>query len=160
MMRTSDRPLPSPACQSLTPAPPSTMPPVKTARTPLGAYGDIAWRAYCLATENCLSPRDAWQAALAERYTDPDQLHNAIKHTCPRGAFLGLCQAGLLPGIAACQYTRSVSGGYAHAAVELLRANPSLANDRGRLKAQVFGERTPNDEVEVVLAFWGHGLLS
>ncbi len=138
---------------------PTTITLVDSSDTPMGAYGEIAWRAYCLATVNGMSAQDAWLASLAERYTGPNQLRNAIKHTCPRGAFLGLCQAGLLPGIVAGQCTGSVSSAYALTAVELLRADPSLANDRGRLEARVFGNRTPNDEVRVVLAFWGQGLL-
>jgi len=126
----------------------------------VGVYGDIAWRACCLATEVGMSPPDAWQVALGERYRDPTQFKNAVKHTCPRSAFLGLCQAGLLPGIAVGQYTDSVSSsGYALAAVELLRAAPTLEADKSRLEARVFGDRTPNGEVDVVLTFWGRGLI-
>ncbi|GBE94681.1 DUF6979 family protein [Nostoc cycadae] len=126
----------------------------------MGTYGEIAWRAYCLATLNGMLPQDAWRASLTEHYTDPNKLSNAIQHSCPRGAFLGLCQAGLLPGITTGQYTKSVSSSrYALDAVELLRANPKLANDKRQLEAQVFKERTPNDEVVVVLAFWGQGML-
>jgi Family of unknown function (DUF6979) len=125
----------------------------------MSVYGDIAFRAYCLA-KGGVTPPDAWRAALGERYTDPAQLKNAMRHTCPRGAFLGLCQAGLIEGIAARRYTGSVtSSTYALAAIELLRADPSLAADKPRLEARVFGERTPNDEVEVVLTFWKKGLI-
>jgi hypothetical protein len=127
----------------------------------MGVYGDIARRAWNLAAQCEMRPADAWKAAVGEQYPDPTKRKNALKHTCPKGAFLGLCQLGILQGIRSGQYTNSTkSSGYANKAVELLRANPALASDKARLERGVFGVRSPNDEVDVVLALWASGLIA
>ena len=127
----------------------------------MGIYGDIAKKAYRLVTGYGRPPQDAWGAALSEHYTAAEQLRNAIKHTCPKGAFLGLCQNGFLRGIAPGHYTNSVrSRHYAHAAVVYLRADPSLATNKSRLKTLVYKGRSPNGELDVVLAFWAEGLIN
>ena len=124
-------------------------------------YGAIAVRAWELVTTRGLSPPDAWREAVCEQYEELGQQKNALQHTCPRGAFLGLCQRGLVRDIGAGAYTASTaSSGYALAAVGLLQAEPELANDKSSLEKRVFGTRTPNDEVNVVLALVRHGLLT
>ena len=123
-------------------------------------YGTIALRAWELITTQNLSPPDAWVAAVREHYTDSAKQKNALQHTCPRGAFLGLCQRGFVRGISPGAYTESTaSSGYALAAVGLLQAEPTLASDKSALEKRVFGTRTPNDEVNVVLALVGQNLL-
>ncbi len=125
----------------------------------MSVNADIARRAFRLASVDRALPPEAWRAALCSQYTDTNQLRNQIKHTCPRSAFLWLCQAGLLPGVPPRQYTRSVkSSGYARTAVEQLMKDPSLTTDKARLETRVYGDRTPNGEVDVVLAFWGREL--
>jgi hypothetical protein len=93
-----------------------------------GVYGSIALRAWRFATEECVSPREAWRKAVAEHYSDPWQRKNAMTHTCPACAFLGLCGKGLVKGIKSGDYTTSnKSAEYAIKAVELLEADQSLA---------------------------------
>jgi hypothetical protein len=126
----------------------------------MGVFGDIALRAWRLAAREKISPIDAWRNAVNEHYIDPKQRRNALQHTCPKGAFLGLSQNGLVRDIEAGSYTKSIrSCGYAMAALDQLRADPSLANDRPKLESMVFGDRTPNDEVDVVLALWKEHLI-
>jgi hypothetical protein len=126
----------------------------------MGVYGDIAVRAWSLAVHEGISPSAAWQQAVGERYPDPAQKRNALKHTCPKGAFLGLCGRGLIRDIEPGHYTRSVrSSGFALAALEQLRANPMLVDDRSLFNQLVFGARTPNDEIDVVLSLWEQDLF-
>lgn len=126
----------------------------------MSAYGDIALHAYALITHERMVPQKAWRAALIERYIEPSQLQNAIKHTCPKGAFLGLCSLGVIDGIHPGNYTKSKSSsGYAAAALNLLRRDSRLVRDKFRLNTLVYGPRTPNDETEVVLALWENGLI-
>lgn len=126
----------------------------------MGVYGEIAVRAWSLAAHEGMSPPTAWVAAVGERYPILHQRKNALQHTCPKCAFLGLCEDGLLRDIAPGKYTTSVKGKrYALATVEQLRANPSLLSDKRELKAQVYGKRTPNDEVDVVLSLWEQDLV-
>jgi hypothetical protein len=88
------------------------------------------------------------------------QRRNALKHTCPKGAFLGLCERGLVRDIPPGEYTRSVSSSeIAFAALQQLRADPSPIDEKAKLSKRVYGERTPNDEVEVVLSLWKHELI-
>lgn len=123
-------------------------------------YGVIALRAWELVTSQGISPPDAWRAAVCERYPGPAQQRNALQHTCPRGAFLGLCQRGFVRNVVPRSYTESTaSSGYALAAVGLLQAEPGLAADKPELERRVFGTRTPNDEVNVVLALLRDDLL-
>jgi hypothetical protein len=97
---------------------------------------------------------------VTEHYPNTRARQNALKHTCPKGAFLGLCEEGLLRDIPARRSTRSVkSRGFALKAIELLRTDHTLANERAELEHRVFGDRTPNDEVAVVLALWVEGVI-
>jgi uncharacterized protein DUF6979 len=129
---------------------------------PRAVWGGIALRAWEMLTRQPgLSLPDAWRAAVCEHYTDPGQQKNALTHTCPKGAFLGLCQWGLVRGVEPGRYTDSTaSSGYALAAIGLLQAEPELADDKSALEKRVFGARTPNDEVDVVLALRTQGLLN
>lgn len=123
-------------------------------------YGEVALRAWELITAHGASPPEAWRQAVCVRYPDAAQQKNALQHTCPRGAFLGLCERGLVRNVAAGSYTGSTaSSGYAFAAVGLLQAEPDLADNKAELKKRVYGTRTPNDEVEVVLALRSRDLL-
>lgn len=126
----------------------------------MGVYGEIAQRAWKLATSEGIHPPDAWRKAVQERYSDPVECRNAMKHTCPKGAFLGLCEQGVVKNVVSGNYTRSLkSTAYVAVALELLRLDPSLAENKSKFKAQVFRDRKPNDEIEVLLALWTKGLI-
>src|SRR5438874_13799853 len=115
-------------------------------------YGQVALKAWDIAAKRRLSPPDAWQTALEEC--------KAAAKSCPKSAFLGLCEEGLLRSIDAGHYTRSRrSRAFALAAVERLRGNPSLAAKKADLEADVYGDRAPNGEVDVVLALWQRGMI-
>ncbi|SNT40357.1 hypothetical protein SAMN05421770_11185 [Granulicella rosea] len=105
------------------------------------------------------TPLERWQQSVAKLYpTTPA----GQKKGPPRNAFLGLCEAGLVKGIPAGQYSPSnVHKGYAVAAVALLKAGTH------RTIPQLWAEVTSDSEEEipygaqmdVVLALWKNGLI-
>ncbi|OMD48470.1 DUF6979 family protein [Paenibacillus odorifer] len=107
-----------------------------------------------------VSPIDAWNTATLEHYKrDSD----SQKKGCPRYAFLGLCEEGLIKGVRSGTYilkSKNKNKVYAVKAVELLKANPELAKDKKRLWNEVVkGDKKHNSQMNVVLALWGNGLF-
>jgi len=125
-------------------------------------YGDTA----VLATDIVLSgnitpPAEAWRLAVTEicQHSPSSQ-----KNGSPKGAFLGLCEAGLIKAIPAGSYSKSVHNqakGYALRAFSLLSSDPALAGDRKTLWQKVMDGKVKrhNGQMDVVLALWQHGLL-
>ena len=114
------------------------------------------------------TPEDAWSEALKEVYPAAS-LEAQLKHSCPKWAFCILCNRGYIRGIGAgcCEAAEgSSSAAYTLQAFDLLVTHPSLAANKAQLKRRVFGEkgaegyRTPNDEVEVLLALWEAGEIA
>ncbi|MFW6030937.1 MAG: DUF6979 family protein [Halanaerobiales bacterium] len=123
-------------------------------------YGKVAIRAVKLIESiRVNSPREAWNIAAEEI------LHNkfAIKKSCPKNAFLGLCEEGLVKGISAGDYTRSKKNKrYALAAIKLLRQNNKI--EPLKLWKQVIqsldiGEISHNYQMDVVLGLFEKNLL-
>jgi hypothetical protein len=121
-------------------------------------YGDAAVHAAKLAQEQHLAPEIAWQRAVA--FCFPNSVARREKG-CPRGAFLGLCEEGLLRGVPRGEYTRSRKNKrYALDAVHALRRDPSLLHARAALWAAARGDEGPerqNGQVDVVVALWSAG---
>ena len=90
----------------------------------MGQFGRAAVRAVKLITEREVeSPRKAWASATAEIDYDKG---------CPKDAFLGLCEAGLVKGVPKGNYTRSRKNKeYAIKAVRILEGYPALAARMG-----------------------------
>jgi hypothetical protein len=124
----------------------------------MGKYGRAAIRAAELWRLGIAqSPQEAWDLAVVEVFPTPSSQDKA----CPKGAFLGLCEAGLVDGIDAGSYTSSQDNKrYAIDAVGKLRTTPSLANDAGELWRKVAGEKRPNSQMDVVIALWNAGLIN
>ncbi|WP_248548621.1 DUF6979 family protein [Paenibacillus odorifer] len=107
------------------------------------------------------SPLDAWNQSTIELFGE--NTHNQ-KKGCPKNAFLGLCEEGLVRGVPKGNYTYrsdSLNKAYAVEAVELLRGNPLLANDKNGLWKKVMRgvKKQHNSQMDVVLALWGNGLI-
>jgi hypothetical protein len=67
-------------------------------------YGEAALMAARHRSSGDIDPVARWESAMENLYpTSPA----ARKKGCPRGAFLGLCEAGLVKGIPAGRYTAS-----------------------------------------------------
>lgn len=123
-------------------------------------YGEAAIAAVqMVATGRAKHPCDAWVAAVKRVF--PDSASSQAKG-CPRGAFLGLCESGLVKGVPGGSYTRSkLNKQYAINAVQLLHRRPNLVGDPNQLWQLVFGRaaKVENSQMDVVLALWQRGLI-
>ena len=127
----------------------------------MDGYGRVAIRAAELVvTRTCPSPVAAWVTAAHEVFS-----HSTSQQakSCPKGAFLGLCEEGLVSGVPSGRYTESRDNkAYAVRAAALLAHDPNLANDGPtRLwNAVLVGHRKRhNSQMNVVLALYRSGLL-
>lgn len=80
---------------------------------------------------NKYSPREAWDIVTTVMfgYKSPSQ-----KKGCPRNAFLGLCEEGIVKGVYPGEYTNSIKNKkYALKALDILKENPELVEDPKRL---------------------------
>ena len=122
-------------------------------------YGEVA----CLAVEMVqegkeVDPKKAWRKA-AEKIIPSTE---SQKKGCPRYAFLGLAEKGLITGISPGKYTRSrYNKRYALEGVELLREKPDLyKNPREMWDCIMRGaQKAHNDQMDVVAALWKKGYI-
>ena len=123
-------------------------------------YGRAAVRAVELYTGGLArSPQEAWMRATAEFFGWGTTSQNK---GCPRGAFLGLCEEGLIKGMPRGSYTRSAKNKkYALNAVAVLRQAPTLAADPiGLWRVVMRGEtKVHNHQMDVVTSLWSTGLI-
>jgi hypothetical protein len=123
-------------------------------------YGKAAVRAtQLILSGDALSPPTAWAKAVREVFQGSA---SSQEKGCPRSAYLGLCESGLIRDVEPGSYTRSIlNKRYAVRAVALLRAQPALAADPVGLWRRVVGGETkqPNNQIDVVIALWRAGLL-
>ena len=104
-----------------------------------------------------LDPEARWKSAMDRLY--PTSV-TSRKKSRPRGAFLGLCEEGLVKNIPAGQYAASRENkSYAVQAAALLRQGmerPSVTE----LWRAVAGPDTKHDsQMDVVLALWKNGFI-
>ena len=126
----------------------------------MSKYGVLALAAHCLCTsEQKLSPVAAWKTAAKKVYPESVSLQ---KKGCPRGAFLGLCEAGYVVGIRPEKYTRSIKNkAYAIAAVEAFFEDSIIAKNPAKWwsKATSKSGISENGQLEVVNALRDKQLL-
>jgi hypothetical protein len=125
-------------------------------------YGEAALLAVRMETYGkALTSAERWDDAVKKLYP---KTPIGQKKAAPRGAFVGLCEAGLVKGIVAGQTAGLTSQGnrnkaYAVKAVELLRAGTH------KTVSQLWAEVSEGEEVQhgsqmdVVLALWKNGLI-
>jgi hypothetical protein len=104
------------------------------------------------------SPEKRWQSAVEKLY--PTSV-SAQKKGCPRGAFLGLCEEGLVKGIPAGNYTVSKDNkAYAVQAANLLSEGSRKWSISELWRAvSPDPEKAHNSQIDVVLALWKNGLI-
>ena len=125
----------------------------------MGKYGRTAVLATSLITERKLHPTEAWWTAAAQIFPDSP---SSQKKGCPKAAFLGLCEDGLLLGVPSGSYTKSGDNKrYAHEAIKLLRKDPSLVNNAENLWKLIIGPETKveNSQMDVIISLWHEGLI-
>jgi hypothetical protein len=106
-----------------------------------------------------LSPRAAWDQATTTLFGPGTA---SQEKGCPRDAFLGLCEEGLVKGIPGGKYCRSLMNKeYALLAVRLIRDNPTLSQQPAALWQLVLHgtQKAHNGQMDVVVALWHSGLI-
>ena len=120
----------------------------------------IYWRSAVRAVDLIRSgeysnPKDAWFQAVSE---NSNSIYT-INKGCPRGAFLGLCEEGIIKGVPKGNYTGSVRNkGYALKAVEILHLciDAPTVNE---LWTQIAPDINHSGQMDVVLSLWEKGYL-
>jgi hypothetical protein len=86
----------------------------------------------------------------------------ARKKGAPRGAFLGLCEEGLVTGIPAGQYSASrINKDYAvHAAKLLIEGTQQSSRSALWRAVTEGGDEQENGQIDVVLALWNNHLIA
>jgi len=120
-------------------------------------YGDAAVKATkLLISKKCSSPRVAWDMAI-KCFTESDE---SRKKVCPRNAYLGLCDAGLVEGVAGGKHAKTENGEYAVELVRAIKANPEIVSlPKEELFQQVAPGVKENGQVGVVFALFENGLI-
>ena len=124
-----------------------------------GKYGLVALNAVNkLNISQEMDPGNAWDEAAVEVF--PTQLSSS-KKSCPRTAFLGLCEEGKVKGVKAGDYTSSKANkAYANDAADLLQSSPTLT--KKELWCNVIANKEPkvhNSQMNVVAALFHEGYL-
>jgi len=126
----------------------------------MGKYGTAAIEAVRLYRQGLTkSPQDAWEKATSKIFGWGT---SSQRKGCPRNAFLGLCEEGLVRGVEPGDYTRSQKNkSYAVDAVAILQRYPSLAGNHNRLWSKVLADehKKHNSQMDVVIALWNAGLI-
>jgi hypothetical protein len=122
-------------------------------------YGEAALMAVRMELYGkALTPAERWQDAVQKLY--PNALP-AQKKNAPRGAFLGLCEAGLVKGIPAGNYASgNRNKDYAVAATALLRAGTHKTVTQLWSAVTEGEEAVHNSQMDVVLALWKNGFIA
>jgi hypothetical protein len=104
------------------------------------------------------NPVEAWKNAVE----DMGLSEHTKEKGCPKNTFLGICEEGLVKGIAPGRYTKSKKNKkYGMAAVELLKDNPNLTENINELWKEVL-KKVPtehNSQMDVVIALWKNNLV-
>ena len=118
-------------------------------------YGQIATTA-AQAARSGADPVSAWKEAAQGVF--PKNKPSREKG-CPKYAFLGLAEDGLIKGVAAGNYTTSQNNKqYAIRALCLIRADCALAKNKAKLwNLVVGGAKQHNEQLDVVIDLWKNG---
>jgi hypothetical protein len=120
-------------------------------------FGEAALIAARLDVPAGVSAAERWDVAVRRVYPDKPYLR---KKGAPKSAFLGLCAAGLVRGIAVGEpVAAGKNGEYAVKAAQLLKAG-THRTAQALWEAVATGEDTPQGaQMDVVLALWKNGLV-
>jgi hypothetical protein len=126
----------------------------------MGKYGEAALKAiqYCN-TYDTYTPVQAWNRATIELFGEGSS--SQVKG-CPKNAFLGLCEVGLIKGIQKGRYSKSQKNkAYAIQAVKAIQLNPSAIHNSNALWLNVTNNSgiSHNGQLDVVIALWKDNLL-
>lgn len=108
------------------------------------------------------NPVESWEMVVNDIfYTESSRTKG-----CPKNAFLGLCEAGLVKGVKPGSYFKSnkpnLNKQYAITAVKLLIVDPKISKKElwEKVKGELnLGEKRHNSQMDVVLALWENGVI-
>jgi len=122
-------------------------------------YGKAAVEcAKILAAEKDSNPKSVWESVTKKIFGKET---SSQKKGCPRNAFLGLCEEGLVKGVPPGNYTKSkLNKRYAVKAVDVLARNPDIRFTPESLWDKIVkGKKAHNHQMDVVLALWNNNLI-
>lgn len=121
-------------------------------------YGEAALMAARKMSSTDMSPLAQWESAMEKLYPTSSA---ARKKGSPRGAFLGLCEAGLVKGIPVGHYAASADNkAYAVRAAELLIEGKQNWSTSALWRAVEDDlAKTHNGQMDIVLALWKNDLI-
>lgn len=122
-------------------------------------YGEAAVKsANAIISNEGKNPRDIWDLVTSDIFGEGT---SSQKKTCPRNAFLALCEEGMLKGILKGNYTSSRKNKeYALKAVKILKERPNLVNHPKALWLEVVDEpKIHNGQMDVIIALWKNGYI-
>jgi hypothetical protein len=126
----------------------------------MGKYGIVAvGAANRLKSGTSRTALEAWQAEANKAFPESPSLQ---QKGCPRGAFLGLCEAGYIDGVPGETATvAGINGEYAIEAVRLLSDDATLATigPAALWRKTSGGDKAHNRQMDVVLALWNAKLI-
>ncbi len=126
----------------------------------MGGFERTAVRSVELFVEGkTTNPGQAWDMAAKEFQVSC----STQTKVCPRCAFLGLCEEGVVKDIPKGYYTSSVKDKeYPVVAVKELKTNPGLAYNKSALwrKATKGRQKAHNQQMDVVVGLWKNGLIT
>jgi hypothetical protein len=99
----------------------------------MAIYGQAAVRGKQLILESAQLPERAWASAIVE-FT---KSRSRQTKGCPKGAFLGLCEAGIIGGLPVVALVSNKNGRYAQVAWKVLQHDPNLSEDEKALWARI-----------------------
>lgn len=112
--------------------------------------------------ERINNPVEAWTFATGEQFGEGSW---GQKKGCPKNAFLGICEEGLVRGVKAGKYNKrknSLNKQYAINTINLLKEDPSyFKKDNKEIWSIVTNGKSikSNYQVEIVKALWERGLI-
>lgn len=123
------------------------------------SFGDVAVGTVKLINNGLFdNPKDAWINAVKKLF--PNSKSMQVK-SCPKDAFLGLCEEGLIKGIKKGFYTNSkLNKGYVINAIKILKNEPQIVKHKMKLWSMVAGSKAYNQQMDVVIALWNAELIS
>lgn len=127
----------------------------------MGKFGKVAIEATrLLSSAEVSDPREAWRSAAQDLLSHSTSM---MRKNCPRNAYLGLCEAGLVKGAPRGHWTTSDDNKrYAVRAVEALRIDSAWLKKPMHLWRVVSRSenKTPNNQIDVVFALWSNELIT
>jgi len=126
----------------------------------MGNYGLAAIEAVeLIQSKKIEDPVEAWEISTSEIFGVGT---SGQCKGCPKGAFLGLVEEGLIKNINAKKCTRSKKNkAYAIKAIDFLKENPDKNYSELMLWDLVIGDeyKKYNQQMDVVLSLWNSGLI-